>query len=168
MMDEVEHAFGNLLEQLSVCGTFEEFMEIERSLINTKLMLSKLLAQLDDQHKRQRNLVLFQRFTPEIQDLREKLIGQINWKITKFNDPSLVKYDESPNVNTIFKLHKNFQITQEKGGWAYGNRSTFELAPRLQTLKNVEFPPEEFVIMPLQQCEEVRRLALEYLQWVQL
>ncbi len=45
--------------------------------------------------------------------------------IDQSHDPSLINPDESPNGNTIFHIYSDGEITQQKGGKAYGQRSEF-------------------------------------------
>jgi len=45
--------------------------------------------------------------------------------IDKSHNLDLVQPDESPNGNTIFHIYSNGEITYQKGGWAYLQRSEF-------------------------------------------
>ncbi len=45
--------------------------------------------------------------------------------IDQSHDPSLINPDEAPNGNTIFHIYSDGEITQQKGGKAYGQRSEF-------------------------------------------
>lgn len=48
------------------------------------------------------------------------------------NSPTgLVIRTESPNGNVIYHLYDNGEITHQKGGWAYQQRSEFTLRSRL-------------------------------------
>jgi hypothetical protein len=52
---------------------------------------------------------------------------ELNKLIMEAHDPNLVKPDESPNGNTIYHLYRDGEITQQKGGYAYLQRSSFTL-----------------------------------------
>ncbi len=43
----------------------------------------------------------------------------------EFHDPSLVKPLEQPNGNLIYHLYNDGEITQQKGGYAYKQRTEF-------------------------------------------
>ena len=45
--------------------------------------------------------------------------------IKSVNNPSLVIPTESPNGNIIYHIYSNGEITYQKGGWAYQQRSEF-------------------------------------------
>ena len=50
---------------------------------------------------------------------------QIKDAIEKAHNPSLVIKTESPNGNIIYHLYSDGEITSQKGGWAYLQRSEF-------------------------------------------
>ena len=54
--------------------------------------------------------------------------------------PDLVKKDESPNGNTIYHIHNDGEITYQKGGWAYLQRSVFTEACQC----GITIPPQNF------------------------
>ena len=45
--------------------------------------------------------------------------------INSMHNPGLVKPNESPNENRIYHIYSDGEITNQKGGWAYGQRSEF-------------------------------------------
>ena len=47
--------------------------------------------------------------------------------ITSYNNPKLINTQEAPNENTIYHIYSDGEITQQKGSWAYCNRSEFTL-----------------------------------------
>ena len=47
--------------------------------------------------------------------------------IIEFHDPSLVKPLEQPNGNLIYHLYNDGEITQQKGGYAYKQRTEFTM-----------------------------------------
>ena len=45
--------------------------------------------------------------------------------IDQVHNPKLVQPEESPNGNTIYHIYCDGEITYQKGGWAYLQRSEF-------------------------------------------
>ena len=45
--------------------------------------------------------------------------------IEEKHNPTLVKPEEQPNGNTIYHIYSSGEITFQKGGWAYLDRSEF-------------------------------------------
>ena len=60
--------------------------------------------------------------------------------IMEFHDPSLVKPLEQPNGNLIYHLYNDGEITQQKGGYAYKQRTEFT---RESSIKN-KLDPNNF------------------------
>jgi hypothetical protein len=58
------------------------------------------------------------------------------------NDDNLVKKDESPNENIIYHLYNDGNITSQKGGWAYGDRSEFIIMSTIN--KNINLDINKF------------------------
>lgn len=54
------------------------------------------------------------------------IVNQINNKIKECHNPDLLKRDEAPNSNWIYKIWEDGTVTHEKGGFAYGQRSMFD------------------------------------------
>ncbi len=52
-------------------------------------------------------------------------LEQIKNAIDKSHNPLLVNPKESPNSNIIYHLYSSGEITYQKGGWAYLQRSEF-------------------------------------------
>lgn len=50
-------------------------------------------------------------------------IQELQNLITNAHDTSLIVPTESPNANTIYTLYEDGEITEQKGGWAYGQRN---------------------------------------------
>jgi len=61
--------------------------------------------------------------------------------IAKLHNPNLVQPDESPNGNTIYHIYSDGEITEQKGGWAYLQRSERSLE---YTIYGVYINPEIF------------------------
>jgi hypothetical protein len=57
--------------------------------------------------------------------------------IIEFHDPSLVKPLEQPNGNLIYHLYNDGEITQQKGGYAYKQRTEFTME---MPIKNILDP----------------------------
>jgi hypothetical protein len=51
----------------------------------------------------------------------------INTFVSEKNNPNLIIRDAQPNENAIYKLYSDGTITREKGGWAYGRRTVFDV-----------------------------------------
>ena len=52
-------------------------------------------------------------------------LEQLYELIKTLHNPALVKNDESPGANTIYHIYNDGEITYQKGGWAYQQRSEF-------------------------------------------
>lgn len=59
----------------------------------------------------------------EIEIRRTEIVNSINSKVAEYHNPKLITNEEQPNGNRVYKLFDDFEITSEKGGWAYGSRS---------------------------------------------
>lgn len=67
-----------------------------------------------------------------------RLIGEIH-------NPNLINVNDSPNANTIYHIYNDGQVTYQKGGWAYLQRSEFDLKPSIPYFVNdlcLLFPKE--------------------------
>lgn len=62
-------------------------------------------------------------------------------KIIRSHNPRLIIEDESPNVNRIYHIYTDGEITNQKGGWAYRHRSEFTIKfPIHGYFPHLEFP----------------------------
>jgi hypothetical protein len=54
----------------------------------------------------------------------------------------LIDKSKSPNANLIYHLYSNGEITFQKGGWAYLERSEFNAMPKIEgyEILNLTFP----------------------------
>lgn len=92
----------------------------------------------------------------------KKLINNI---VLSLNNPLLIKKEEQPNENIIYHLYSDGTITRQKGGWAYGNRSTIDVEYEIIKpntfftfpLKGVN-EGDTYAIMSLEDCQKVRNL----------
>lgn len=62
--------------------------------------------------------------------------------IIECHNPLLLKKDEQPNANIIYHIYSDGEITEEKGGWAFSNRS-------IRTLKGSIVPNNYVDLFPL-------------------
>lgn len=58
---------------------------------------------------------------------KSDFLQQIRDFITSAHNPGLVIETESPNSNIIYHVYSDGEITSQKGGWAYLQRSVFTL-----------------------------------------
>lgn len=59
--------------------------------------------------------------------MAEQQRNKIHDMVENLHDDTLLKPDESPNGNPIYHLYSDGQITYQKGGFAYGQRSEFDI-----------------------------------------
>ena len=57
----------------------------------------------------------------DLETIKQKIYSMI----LEYHNPSLVIPEESPNGNTIYHLYSDGEITYQKGGFAYLNRTEF-------------------------------------------
>ena len=90
----------------------------------------------------------------------------INDLVSRIHNPQLVKKEQSPLGNPIYHLHSDGRINWGKGGWAYGNRSRFEIKSYCVKpstffefpLKNVGSEVDTYAILTEEECFKVRDL----------
>lgn len=86
------------------------------------------------------------------------------------NPNGLWKPDESPNANTIYKIWSDGEITYEKGGFAYGERSLKQSRGPLVYLDKStlpKFPNDQgngnsYAILTTDECYKVLALLRQY------
>lgn len=83
----------------------------------------------------------------------------------------LVKPKESPNGNTIYHLYSDGEITFQKGGWAYLQRSEFSKESTIGEHRELrmQFPNEAdsgrtYVILTQEECKYFRGKMIELLE----
>lgn len=64
----------------------------------------------------------------------EELIAIIN----KAHNSNLVNPNKSPNDNFIYHLYSDGEITEQKGGWAYLQRSERTIEDRIYSIKYID------------------------------
>jgi hypothetical protein len=89
--------------------------------------------------------------------------------IHKAHNPKLVIFDESPNGNTIYHIYCNGEITYQKGGWAYLQRSEFNDSYALSLKKNYYdiFPiknnvKHSYAIVTIKDAMTIRNMMIDY------
>jgi hypothetical protein len=83
----------------------------------------------------------------------------------------LVNPKESPNGNTIYHLYSDGEITFQKGGWAYLERSEFSSEPTIGGHRELRmsFPNEAeygktYVVLTKEECQYFRTKMIELLE----
>ena len=66
--------------------------------------------------------------------------------VEELNNDNLVNRKESPNGNTIYHLYSNGNITYQKGGWAYGQRSEFSLVSSIDKTMNLDIDKFKYLL----------------------
>lgn len=92
-------------------------------------------------------------------------IKKINNVLKRRHNPKLVKPEQPPKMNTIYKLHQDGSITREAGGWVYGNRTPAVEKEAIvgAPISLLKFPVGNCAILTLEECLNTRRLMFEYL-----
>jgi len=106
----------------------------------------------------------------QVKKLNEEIVAAHNkyYETSKFG---LWKPNESPNGNDMFHLYVDGEVTRQKGGWAYGERSifTFRNSIRNMTELGFVFPintknvKETHVILTERECYYFRERMLDLL-----
>jgi len=165
-----------LKNQLEKCSNLDEYINIRKKMKTERTNFNIALGHYDNEIHKIYNLTKLN-FSDGLEELRNSISNKINEKIKLYHNEELIKTNEQPNENKIYKLYENFEITMEKGGWAYGQRSQFTYKNRLFTKKPNyldDFPIKEYpknpyglsyAIMTLDQCLEIYALMKEYLDY---
>ena len=69
--------------------------------------------------------------------MAEEQRNKIYDMLKELNDDTLINPNESPNGNTIYHLYDDGNITSQKGGWAYGDRSEFNSVSSINIKMNL-------------------------------
>jgi hypothetical protein len=91
-----------------------------------------------------------------MEQLNQEIIDAAKKYILPNGTCSLVHPDESPNANTIYHLYNDGEITSEKGGWAYGQRSVFTSAYPVKNSDRLHFT-FRYVVLPYEECLAFRK-----------
>jgi hypothetical protein len=83
----------------------------------------------------------------------------------------LVNPQESPNGNIIYHLYSDGQISYQKGGWSYLQRSEFTSEPTIDSNRYLKmcFPNEAdygltYVVLKEEECKNFRNKMIELLK----
>ncbi len=91
-----------------------------------------------------------------MEQLNQDILKAAEKYLNPDNTCSLIHRDESPNANIIYHLHYDGEITSEKGGWAYGQRSTFTSAYPVRNNDRLRFT-FRYVVLPYEECLAFRK-----------
>jgi hypothetical protein len=88
-------------------------------------------------------------------------------QIKKAHNPSLVVPTESPNGNIIYHIYSDGEITSQKGGWAYLQRSEFnENYNKCKNKYNDLFPMKcgnyTYAMVTRQDAIQIQKILIEY------
>ena len=161
--------FLKLEDRLDSVNSYEEYRSTVKELEKEKYILYEYMSRLESK-LRQAAKKTRERYLETIQRRQEELISLINQKVKEYHNIDLIRCDESPNANHIYKLWEDFEVTSEKGGYAYGNRGVFSLRPALfhRRPEFIEAFPIKgepgYAIMKERHCEEIYGLMREYLE----
>jgi len=116
--------------------------------------------------------------TEEPMDVQSQ-IAQLNAEIIEAHNKhyetcptGLWQPNESPNGNHMYHLYSDGEITSQKGGWAYGQRSVFQWSSPVPGIKKLKFDfpkkhqqvEETYVILTEKECNEFRYQMIELLK----
>ena len=94
----------------------------------------------------------------------------INDVASAMNDTTLIIKDMSPNANLIYHIYSDGTITRQKGGWAYGQRTVFDVEYAFVkpntffTFPNKgENTGDTYVIATIENCHKLKKLMNELL-----
>lgn len=104
------------------------------------------------------------------EELEQIVLDMHNAHYSPENPNGLWKPDDSPNANTIYKIWSDGEITYEKGGFAFGDRSLKQSrAPLVNLDKSTlpKFPKDQgngnsYAILTSDECYEVLALLRQY------
>jgi hypothetical protein len=92
------------------------------------------------------------------------IINDAHKKHYEYSKYGLVNPRESPNGNLIYHLYNDGEITYQKGGWAYLQRSEFTCYPSIYELKKFNFKflnynnsGKTYVILSKIECIQYRK-----------
>lgn len=106
----------------------------------------------------------------EIEKLNTEIIAAHNAHYI-ISPTGLINPKESPNGNLIFHLYSNGEISFQKGGWAYMQRSEFLIQDKLTNYRalDLKFPNEasdsfSYVILTKEECINFRDKMIKLLE----
>jgi hypothetical protein len=90
-------------------------------------------------------------------ELNNEITNASRKYILQNNTCSLIHPEESPNANIIYHLYNDGEITSQKGGWAYLQRSVFTSAsPVIYDDAIKRYFTFNYVVLPYEECKEFR------------
>lgn len=105
----------------------------------------------------------------ESKELNELIIAAHNWHFIS-SPTSLVNPKDSPNGNQIYHLYSTGEISFQKGGWAYLQRSECFIDGKISNYQKLglKLPKEAangstYVILTKEECSKFRRQMVEIL-----
>jgi hypothetical protein len=108
----------------------------------------------------------------EAQELNLEIINAHN-KHYESSTTGLINPKESPNGNTIYHLYSDGQITFQKGGWAYLQRSEFTEDSPFSAYRDLQlkFPKEAdngntYVILTKEECKYFRSKMFDLVKYL--
>jgi hypothetical protein len=101
--------------------------------------------------------------------INEYTLKGLHRLIEECHNPKLVNVNDSPNANTIYHIYNDGQITAQKGGWAYLQRSEFDIKPPIQYYRElcILFPQEihnseiSYAVATEEDCLHIRTYMLK-------
>ena len=66
--------------------------------------------------------------------------------LKELNDDKLINPNESSNTNTFYHLYNDSNITYQKCGWAYRQRSEFDLIPSIAINLNLDIKKFKYLV----------------------
>jgi hypothetical protein len=105
------------------------------------------------------------------EDIERTVLEMHNAHYTQENPHGLLQPDEAPNTNTIYKVWNDGEITYEKGGYAFGDRSLKQLRTSITHTGSLPLPnfPQacskngySYAMLTMDECYRVHALLKEY------
>ena len=78
--------------------------------------------------------------------MAEEQRSKIYKMVEELNNDNLVNNNESPNANIIYHLYSDGNITSQKGGWAYGQRTEFIAASSIDIKMNLDIDKFKYLL----------------------
>ena len=164
---------AQLTNQLENTENLEEYTRLSEQITLEREQMNKLIQTLyTDLHTKIRDNK--KRFSSEINTKKAEILATVSDLVKKYHDPTLIDPELSPNENTIYKIYSDFEVTSEKGGWAYGSRTLFSYLTPLFNRSPVGIDPFPcpipngmgYAIMKLDHCLEIYNLMRNYIRLI--
>jgi hypothetical protein len=107
----------------------------------------------------------------EMKQLNDEIVAAHN-KHYEASPTGLLNPKESPNGNTMYHLYSDGEITYQKGGWAYLQRSVFTSFSKVNNMVHLgfKFPKtkenvkESYAILLEEECYEFREKMISLIK----